>query len=232
MSWSFSLLKRLYCCSILCAFVGHLKLSISFLTLIQRYPKFFGWGPDWWLHKAQRAKHKKFNLPKIRLMNSSYKKEIPLMIDSSLGERMPWMNGRPLDERKSIRWKVDPQMKRSSSDERETLGCKGIPQIKGNPSYIIRNRRKRGNPFGQRGVEENYRKWKNTIPVIFNHNLFVISCDQVTEPVPTTSSRRSLSDEEEPLPAGWNKSMAPNGRVFYIDHNSKTTTWVRSWSAR
>ena len=32
--------------------------------------------------------------------------------------------------------------------------------------------------------------------------------------------------DEEPLPAGWAMGTAPNGRVFYIDHNNATTTWV------
>lgn len=29
------------------------------------------------------------------------------------------------------------------------------------------------------------------------------------------------------LPAGWEVRSAPSGRPFFIDHNSKTTTWVR-----
>lgn len=32
----------------------------------------------------------------------------------------------------------------------------------------------------------------------------------------------------EGLPAGWSLQVAPNGRLFFIDHNTKTTTWVRS----
>lgn len=36
----------------------------------------------------------------------------------------------------------------------------------------------------------------------------------------------SAANDEEPLPAGWAMSKAPNGRVFYIDHNTKMTTWV------
>ncbi|XP_045216399.2 E3 ubiquitin-protein ligase NEDD4-like isoform X2 [Mercenaria mercenaria] len=32
-------------------------------------------------------------------------------------------------------------------------------------------------------------------------------------------------DDEEPLPAGWATGVAPNGRVFYIDHNTARTTW-------
>ncbi|XP_012939741.1 E3 ubiquitin-protein ligase NEDD4 [Aplysia californica] len=31
--------------------------------------------------------------------------------------------------------------------------------------------------------------------------------------------------EEEPLPAGWAIGIAPNGRTFYIDHNTKATSW-------
>ncbi|BFZ02488.1 hypothetical protein BsWGS_05528 [Bradybaena similaris] len=31
--------------------------------------------------------------------------------------------------------------------------------------------------------------------------------------------------EEEPLPAGWAIGIAPNGRTFYIDHNTRKTSW-------
>ena len=31
-----------------------------------------------------------------------------------------------------------------------------------------------------------------------------------------------------PLPAGWTEAQDPNtGRSFYIDHNSRTTSWIR-----
>ncbi|KAM7285594.1 E3 ubiquitin-protein ligase NEDD4 isoform X2 [Ixodes scapularis] len=30
----------------------------------------------------------------------------------------------------------------------------------------------------------------------------------------------------EGLPSGWSLQVAPNGRLFFIDHNTKTTTWV------
>ncbi|XP_060560176.1 E3 ubiquitin-protein ligase NEDD4-like isoform X2 [Ruditapes philippinarum] len=33
------------------------------------------------------------------------------------------------------------------------------------------------------------------------------------------------ADDEEALPAGWATGVAPNGRVFYIDHNTAKTTW-------
>ncbi|MFH4977284.1 hypothetical protein AB6A40_003993 [Gnathostoma spinigerum] len=35
-----------------------------------------------------------------------------------------------------------------------------------------------------------------------------------------------LADGEEPLPEGWDMQVAPNGRLFFIDHNTKTTTWT------
>ena len=45
---------------------------------------------------------------------------------------------------------------------------------------------------------------------------------------------RTLSEGEKPpaklntegLPSGWTMQVAPNGRVFFIDHISKKTTWV------
>ncbi|WAQ98408.1 NEDD4-like protein [Mya arenaria] len=38
--------------------------------------------------------------------------------------------------------------------------------------------------------------------------------------------------DEDPLPAGWAMGTAPNGRVFYINHNNSTTTWVDPRKAR
>eukprot|EP00106_Octopus_bimaculoides_P008727 XP_014776169.1 PREDICTED: E3 ubiquitin-protein ligase NEDD4-like [Octopus bimaculoides] len=54
--------------------------------------------------------------------------------------------------------------------------------------------------------------------------------------VPNTNLTRTLQEEdtsstsnsdvsEEPLPAGWATSTAPNSRPFFIDHNTRTTTW-------
>jgi E3 ubiquitin-protein ligase NEDD4 len=30
----------------------------------------------------------------------------------------------------------------------------------------------------------------------------------------------------EGLPPNWTSQTAPNGRIFFIDHNTKTTTWI------
>jgi len=59
-----------------------------------------------------------------------------------------------------------------------------------------------------------------------------------THTTATTSSSRgaaatvaaataSTSDELGPLPPGWQMSRTENDRLFFIDHISKRTTWVR-----
>lgn len=40
-----------------------------------------------------------------------------------------------------------------------------------------------------------------------------------------TRTGASGTIDEEPLPAGWATGVAPNGRVFFIDHNTAKTTW-------
>ncbi|XP_029648348.1 E3 ubiquitin-protein ligase NEDD4 isoform X2 [Octopus sinensis] len=57
------------------------------------------------------------------------------------------------------------------------------------------------------------------------------SSEETQPPAPRTlqeedTSSTSNSDvSEEPLPAGWATSVAPNSRPFFIDHNTRTTTW-------
>lgn len=40
------------------------------------------------------------------------------------------------------------------------------------------------------------------------------------------SSNQQAEVEQGFLPKGWEVRHAPNGRPFFIDHNTKTTTWV------
>ena len=35
------------------------------------------------------------------------------------------------------------------------------------------------------------------------------------------------SGTQTDLPAGWEMRITDNGRVYYVDHNTKTTTWSR-----
>uniref|UniRef100_A0A8D9DP29 E3 ubiquitin-protein ligase n=3 Tax=Cacopsylla melanoneura TaxID=428564 RepID=A0A8D9DP29_9HEMI len=50
--------------------------------------------------------------------------------------------------------------------------------------------------------------------------------DSTTNSVPEVSPVSSEVVNSEGLPAGWSVQAAPNGRVFFIDHNQKATTWV------
>ncbi|KAM9854376.1 NEDD4-like E3 ubiquitin-protein ligase WWP2 isoform 2-T2 [Aulostomus maculatus] len=53
------------------------------------------------------------------------------------------------------------------------------------------------------------------------------------EPGPTTTSNTEQASNtatepaSESLPAGWEQRVLPHGRVYYVDHNTKTTTWER-----
>lgn len=52
------------------------------------------------------------------------------------------------------------------------------------------------------------------------------------QPQATSSDSSQQSSQQQPemeqgfLPKGWEVRHAPNGRPFFIDHNTKTTTWV------
>uniref|UniRef100_A0A8C7ZNU7 E3 ubiquitin-protein ligase n=1 Tax=Oryzias sinensis TaxID=183150 RepID=A0A8C7ZNU7_9TELE len=49
------------------------------------------------------------------------------------------------------------------------------------------------------------------------------------EPVPHGASANAAF-ESASLPVGWEVRHASNGRLFFIDHNTKTTTWVRKYN--
>ncbi|KAG7201865.1 hypothetical protein KM043_004582 [Ampulex compressa] len=47
------------------------------------------------------------------------------------------------------------------------------------------------------------------------------SSEQIESPKPTLPV-----STDEGLPPGWGMQIAPNGRVFFIDHNERSTTWI------
>ncbi|XP_068595310.1 NEDD4-like E3 ubiquitin-protein ligase WWP2 [Brachionichthys hirsutus] len=47
-----------------------------------------------------------------------------------------------------------------------------------------------------------------------------------SEPAPNATSGSEQSGTES-LPTGWEQRVLPHGRVYYVDHNTKTTTWER-----
>lgn len=56
---------------------------------------------------------------------------------------------------------------------------------------------------------------------------------QTHQPVRTNSVSSQMSNEQnaetnnDPLPQGWEQRCDQNGRIYYVDHISKTTTWIR-----
>lgn len=42
----------------------------------------------------------------------------------------------------------------------------------------------------------------------------------------TSDSSHATNNLEAGLPPGWTMQIAPNGRMFFIDHNEKKTSWI------
>ncbi|KAK5604659.1 neural precursor cell expressed, developmentally down-regulated [Crenichthys baileyi] len=52
-----------------------------------------------------------------------------------------------------------------------------------------------------------------------------LSNPQSPQPSPYSSPKSHHKTQQSFLPPGWEMRIAPNGRPFFIDHNSRTTTW-------
>uniref|UniRef100_A0A8C3A7L6 E3 ubiquitin-protein ligase n=1 Tax=Cyclopterus lumpus TaxID=8103 RepID=A0A8C3A7L6_CYCLU len=46
-------------------------------------------------------------------------------------------------------------------------------------------------------------------------------------PAAPQASNSATEPTTDSLPAGWEQRVLPHGRVYYVDHNTKTTTWER-----
>ena len=55
------------------------------------------------------------------------------------------------------------------------------------------------------------------------NGLDAMTCDATAPSLPSNHD----SAMEKPLPLGWEIAIAPNGKKYYLDHNSRTTTWTR-----
>jgi len=49
--------------------------------------------------------------------------------------------------------------------------------------------------------------------------------------VPSNPQFNPREDQHGPLPAGWERRVDHLGRMYYVDHNSRTTTWTRPTGA-
>lgn len=61
---------------------------------------------------------------------------------------------------------------------------------------------------------------------IVMHANAALSQTQNNSTVETTASDSSTINLEAGLPSGWTMQVAPNGRMFFIDHNEKKTSWI------
>jgi E3 ubiquitin-protein ligase NEDD4 len=46
-------------------------------------------------------------------------------------------------------------------------------------------------------------------------------------PARTTTNTSTFEDQQGRLPAGWERRVDNLGRTYYVDHNTRTTTWTR-----
>lgn len=49
----------------------------------------------------------------------------------------------------------------------------------------------------------------------------------IIETMASTQRNSSPPKADAPLPVGWERRETPDGRAFYIDHNTRTSTWER-----
>lgn len=49
----------------------------------------------------------------------------------------------------------------------------------------------------------------------------------VSDKPASTSKTQVAGDDEGPLPSGWESGYDHKGRKYYLDHNTRTSTWVR-----
>jgi E3 ubiquitin-protein ligase NEDD4 len=70
-------------------------------------------------------------------------------------------------------------------------------------------------------------------PYYIDHNRGITTWNRPIAQNPQVEDRHQLydmkmNDELGPLPHGWQMTRNDNGRVYFIDHDNKKTTWVSS----
>lgn len=69
-------------------------------------------------------------------------------------------------------------------------------------------------------------------PASPRHSVTTIEGEQVANGTSSTPTRPAVVPNSDGLPPGWTVQVAPNGRLFFIDHNKRATTWVDPRSGR
>ncbi|KAM8876009.1 E3 ubiquitin-protein ligase NEDD4-like isoform 1-T1 [Synchiropus picturatus] len=67
----------------------------------------------------------------------------------------------------------------------------------------------------------------NGRPFFIDHNTKTTTWEDPRLKIPVHMRRRASLDPSDlgPMPAGWEERVHSDGRIFYIDHNTKTTQW-------
>ncbi|XP_067052161.1 NEDD4-like E3 ubiquitin-protein ligase WWP1 isoform X1 [Acropora muricata] len=77
---------------------------------------------------------------------------------------------------------------------------------------------------------------QNISPRVNNRSSVTASTTQAPPPPPpavnnanssSTPNTRPRQANEEPLPPGWEQRVDPHSRIYYVDHNTRTTAWER-----
>ncbi|KAI0253854.1 HECT-domain-containing protein [Lactifluus subvellereus] len=73
-----------------------------------------------------------------------------------------------------------------------------------------------------------------TSPLVISQNTTRLSAPGVVSPVqtvvPNNTAQHNFNANEDqygPLPPGWERRIDPLGRTYYVDHNTRSTTWNR-----
>jgi hypothetical protein len=66
--------------------------------------------------------------------------------------------------------------------------------------------------------------------VFYSHYPFIPPCCTLSRCLSITTTapqnaQRNLNPGEDPLPTGWRRRIDPLGRTYYVDHNTRTTSW-------
>ena len=83
----------------------------------------------------------------------------------------------------------------------------------------------RYDPFGRRYYVDHNNRYGN-FSLVIRTNLLIMHISVISPGRSTTWER------PQPLPPGWEMRRDQRGRVYYVDHNTRTTTWQRPNSER
>ncbi|KAJ7721073.1 hypothetical protein DFH07DRAFT_858148 [Mycena maculata] len=79
---------------------------------------------------------------------------------------------------------------------------------------------------GRRILADDLLEANNTGSVVRNSSASAAPPDATGGNIATTAANNSTTAGSGSLPNGWEERYTPEGRPYYVDHNTRTTTWV------